>query len=65
MKITLYTDLTGLHKMANEDYDTVKWSLHNNYQIDEGRPNVEIHINYETYITLLDKTSNNKQLIQG
>lgn len=65
MKITLYTALLDLHKIANEDYEGVRWSLHNNYQIVEGQANVEIHVNYETYIRLLDTASDNKQLIQG
>jgi hypothetical protein len=65
MKITIYTSLLDLNKIANEDYEGVQWSVFNSRQIIRGVPNVEIHIDYETYIRLKDTTSESKNIIQG
>lgn len=65
MKITIYINLLDIHKIANEEFEGVQWSVFNNRQIERGIPNVEIHIDYETYIRLKDATSESKNLIQG
>lgn len=65
MRITIYTTALDVHKIADEVYEDVKWSVWNNQQLLPGTPNVEVHISYETYIRLQDATSDQKQLIQG
>lgn len=65
MRITIYTTLLDIHKIASEDYEDIKWSVFNSRQILGGVPNVEIHIDYETYIRMKDATTKNKHLITG
>ena len=65
MRITIYTTVLDIHKIANEEYEGVQWSVFNSRQIIGGVPNIEVHIDYETYIRLKDTTSESKNLIQG
>lgn len=65
MRVTIYTTVLDIHKIADEAYDNVRWSVWNSKQLLPGTANVEIHVNYETYIRLQDATSEQKQLIQG
>ena len=65
MRIIIYTTVLDIHKIASEDYEGVKWSVLNSHQVQSGIPNVEIQIGYEAYISLLDATTENKQLITG
>ena len=65
MRITIYTTTVDLPKIANEQYDSVQWSVLNNRQLIEGIPNVQIQVDFETYIRLQDARSDNKHLITG
>mgnify|MGYP005991494389 CR=1 FL=1 len=65
IKVTIYTTAFDIHKIVDGVYDNVRWSVWNNEQLLPGTANIEIHVNYETYIRLQDAASDQKQLIQG